>query len=376
MLVLCVSVPAASAASWTVQKTQQPPLSAVSGSAYAVFNAVSCPSTTFCIAVGDYSSAGGGRTLAERWNGTTWAVQNTLNYQPVVSDVLDAVSCASPTACMAVGNYHTSSAYASPSLPLAEFWDGTSWTLEPVPNPASSYLTQLRGVSCSSATACTAVGLYPSGDNQVPLVETWDGSRWQIQAAPAASSGSSVLNSVSCVSSSACIAVGDDEILQLSTFAERWDGTSWTPQTPPNQTTAPGGDNFFNAVSCASASACVAAGGWLDNQHRGYYGLAEGWDGSNWTLQTVSPDIGFLSGLSCPSGSACVAVGEDNSGSAPVAAGWDGSSWTTQSLPTNNARLNAVSCASATACTAVGVTFKQVPFALYSETVPLALRYS
>ena len=35
---------------------------------------VSCPSASFCLAVGSYTGAlGGGRSLAEEWNGTRWA---------------------------------------------------------------------------------------------------------------------------------------------------------------------------------------------------------------------------------------------------------------------------------------------------------------
>ena len=42
--------------------------------------AVSCASSSACTAVGDLAS-GGSRTatLAERWNGVSWAIQNTLN---------------------------------------------------------------------------------------------------------------------------------------------------------------------------------------------------------------------------------------------------------------------------------------------------------
>ncbi len=39
---------------------------------------------------------------------------------------------------------------------MIESWDGTSWSVVPSPNPATD--DGLEGVSCVSATACTAVG--------------------------------------------------------------------------------------------------------------------------------------------------------------------------------------------------------------------------
>ena len=59
-----------------------------------------------------------------------------------------------------------------------------TWT---VANSANATLTggNIESVSCSSATACTAVGtdLNPSGVD-VTLAERWDGTSWQRQATP------------------------------------------------------------------------------------------------------------------------------------------------------------------------------------------------
>ena len=62
-----------------------------------------------------------------------------------------------------------------PDLTLVEHWDGSAWTIEPSPNPPAvgAYLT---GVSCTTATACTAVGHYQNGLNMdVTLVERYTG---------------------------------------------------------------------------------------------------------------------------------------------------------------------------------------------------------
>jgi hypothetical protein len=41
---------------------------------------------------------------------------------------------------------------------LAETWNGTRWTLQATPAPAGSLTSMLNGMSCSPAGACTAVG--------------------------------------------------------------------------------------------------------------------------------------------------------------------------------------------------------------------------
>jgi hypothetical protein len=47
-------------------------------------------------------------TLAERWNGSSWAIQSTPNPTGARSNILYGVSCPSTTACTAVGDYKSS----------------------------------------------------------------------------------------------------------------------------------------------------------------------------------------------------------------------------------------------------------------------------
>ena len=102
------------------------------GSPDSRLGGVSCRSATDCTAVGTYSGTSAAeQTLAEHWDGSNWAVQPTPN--PVgMSAELDAVSCASSTSCTAVGVSITQSSRPH-SRPLAEHWDGSSWTIQYVP---------------------------------------------------------------------------------------------------------------------------------------------------------------------------------------------------------------------------------------------------
>src|SRR5205085_2766283 len=57
----------------------------------------------------------------------------------------------------------------------------SGWSILPVSAPAAS--ASLTSVSCTSVSACTAVGGFTTvpGNASTPLVERWDGSSWTVQ---------------------------------------------------------------------------------------------------------------------------------------------------------------------------------------------------
>jgi hypothetical protein len=219
---------------------------------------VSCTSATACTAVGYYLNASNVYvTLAERWNGTAWAVQPIPNPAGATSyQSLYGVSCTSATACTAVGNYHNASGVY---VTMAEQWNGTAWAVQPTPNPAGA---NLYGVSCTSGTACTAVGSYLNTRGvTVTLVERWNGTVWAIQSTPnRAGAKLSSLHGVSCTSATACTAIGDfgNATSVSAPFGERWNGTAWAMQSTPNPAGAT--QSYLHGVSCTSVTACTAIG--------------------------------------------------------------------------------------------------------------------
>jgi hypothetical protein len=123
------------------------------------------------------SGSGIGLTLAERWNGSSWAVRATPNPAGATQSFLNAVSCISATACTAVGIYTDS---GGNNLTLAERWDGSNWAIQATPNPSVASASYLLGLSCTAATACIAVGDYlnsgvsvTSGTRYMTLAERW-----------------------------------------------------------------------------------------------------------------------------------------------------------------------------------------------------------
>jgi hypothetical protein len=309
---------------------------------------VSCGSQSSCIAVG---SADGG-ALAERWDGTAWTVTPLPTPAEATGSILRAVSCTGPTFCTAVGAYTN----ANPGLTvLIEMWDGTSWAIVGTPSSGDN---GLAAVSCSSATACLAVGGGVSGG----LAEVWNGVAWMLTPAPP------VAWSVSCVSASDCTAVGWGT-------ATRWDGADWvalpTPATPPILPSQP----LLLGISCTSASDCVAVGA---NGFGGTSGFrmisstTERWNGSTWTADALpsAPYWVALAAVSCSSPNACLAVGVGAStlriawwsllwpfaggGGAP-ALRWDGVAWTSQEPTTGTLpELDAITCLAPGSCIAVG----------------------
>lgn len=349
------TIPASANTGWVIQPTPNP-----SGATTSLLNGVSCTSASACTAVGAYTSASGYRALAERWNGSSWKIQPT----PSPADTEDSllllgVSCTSATSCTAVGEHLTSSG----SLPLAERWNGTSWEIQPTSVPTGTTSAELLGVNCTSATACTAVGRFDNDGRGLTLAERWNGSSWKVQSTPSPSPQINLLEGIACTTATNCIAVGTYET-SFDTdlpLAERWNGSSWKiQQTPsPADTEAAG----LHSVSCTSASACTAVGTISTAIRVG--ALAERWNGTAWKIESVpnpAGQTGSLYGVKCSSGTRCTAIGNSQSSSidTTLAETWNGSSWNIQRTPPppgGSGNFTAVSCISATRCTAVGLWF-------------------
>jgi hypothetical protein len=349
---------------WSIQSTPNP------GAATSELVGVSCASANACTAVGYYLTTTTQVTLAEHWNGATWSVQSTPN--PNTSSQLSAVSCASPTSCTAVGSYYDSS--LGDNVMLAEYWNGTGWSIQSRANPAGATYSELLGVSCPTTSACTAVGAFGSAPaSGLALGERWNGSSWTVESVPnPAGDGSSQLSGVSCTSAHSCTATGSyvNSSGNQVTLAEGWNGTSWAVQPTP----APPGSQYSQllAVSCQSINACTAVGDYSDapggitGPGITYPTLAERWNGRSWILKSSPNAAGaqtsLLSAVACASSSsACTAVGDhaNRSGNeVTLAESWNGTSWSLQlsADPTGKAtsQLSAISCSSASACTGVG----------------------
>ena len=223
--------------------------------------AVSCVSAVACTAVGlvgndaggsNNGNATAGHTLVEHWNGATWLIIHAPN--PSAGGELNAVACVSPTDCMAVGNsFGSGGGRTNNKATLVEHWNGEKWSITPSPDRGV-----LHAVSCVSVTDCIAVGATGGGT----LIERWNGQKWSVTHSLTASSGGGELSGVSCVSATGCTAVGTSVDAPVSgtdvnvTLVEHWNGKRWSIEHSPN----PVGGGALDAVSCVSATRCVAVG--------------------------------------------------------------------------------------------------------------------
>jgi hypothetical protein len=217
-------------------------------------------SSTFCAAVGTYvNTAGVTQTLIEAWNGSSWTVVPSANAGSG-SNSLQSVSCASSTSCMAVGSATTASGQAQS---LVEMWDGSSWSVASSPD----YGTMgdgLTAVSCPATNVCVAGGGYETAPGMdQPLLGTWNGQGWSVDATPLPGSSEAAITNLSCASSTACVAVGGGQTTSYAgaTLVDAWNGSAWqATMTSPD----PEADSLLG-VWCAGAAVCTIVGSYTDS---------------------------------------------------------------------------------------------------------------
>jgi hypothetical protein len=364
--VVAPAVGASTVESATARTAQHAGAPATSPPEESFVSAVACSSPNACTAMGDYVTEGPILPEALRWNGLTWNKQDILS-EGSAGTFLFGVSCDSATHCVAVGYYETASLSITP---LAEVWNGTSWQVMPSPNPAGSSGGGLDAVSCLATTFCTVAGWYEVGNSvaSTPLAEVWNGTSWSSETVPFPGAhekdAEAILDAVSCWSRTACSAVGyhgDTNQAIQRPLAESWNGTTWSVQRVPFPAAAKARSSNLESISCASAASCVGLGYYGSGAKT--IGVAVKWNGKRWSdLSIAAPHGGtlaFLNSISCVSSRWCAGVGSYHlaTGYATLAETWNGHFWTIASTPNTVQKgngLNAVSCTSTVACNAVG----------------------
>lgn len=223
---------------------------------------------------------------------------------------LRSVSCVRRTWCVAVGN--TGDPYSGIPDPLAELWNGSSWTEMPSVAPPGANGEILLGVSCVTTRFCAAVG----GGDDSSLFEMWDGTTWRTVG-----SGEVELSGVACRTTHFCVAVSESEASggqSPSGLSEVWNGKGWRlvkTVRPPDARWS-----YLTGVSCPSRSFCLAVGQFQKNNNQ-YRTLVERFRAGSWKL-LPSPNLhhggnykdDHLQGVSCGSPRYCLAVGYYDAG--------------------------------------------------------------
>lgn len=260
-----------------------------------------------------------------------------------------------------------------------------------VASPAGiSGIGELRGVYCTSASNCWAVGDFLMTNNaDVNQMLHWNGRKWSRHAVPSPGGTKidafSELLAVRCASPGSCWAVGeyDRNGAQLNQVL-RWNGRKWLAAAAIPQ---PGGTadqdiNELRDVSCTAADSCWAGGDFGTESASGEVQLNEAlhWNGKRWSRVTTpnpagtgATDENAIESIRCTSASDCWAVGSygTDAGSDVLfneVLHWTGRKWTVVTVPDPGGSatldfsvLRSVSCTAPSSCKAAGSYGSNLP---------------
>ena len=267
--------------------------------------AVSCVDAADCTAVGGGED---GEPMYWTESSGTWGPVTELA-EPGAR--FDAVSCTDASDCTAVGQADISGHdYAIYASEVAGTWSAVT---------VLSSLSVFNGVSCTDADDCVAVGIGTNGADATPLVDVETAGTWG-PVTELTAPLDSTLSAVSCASTASCVAVGadDDGPIELTETSGSWGAaTQFTTPAP--------GSGVFEGVSCTTTTACTAVG--YDHANTDpytppqaiYATTATGaWSAA--TELTSTTGAASLGAVSCSSATECVAVGQNALEGASVAA--------------------------------------------------------
>ena len=332
---------------------------------FVISGRISCATPTSCLGIGETTASGKEAQVVAVWNGTAWRAAAIPTPKPAALINLAAVSCRSASRCVLVGASITP---AGAELPYALTWNGKSLTPTAAPPlPRGSGATSLTGISCVSATSCTAVADSQGGAGAGPLlVETWNGAKWTLHTANIPGRVRIVYpGAVSCHFATFCVIVGETytSLGGVPTmFLADWNGAGLTVM----KAAVPAGaaDVTLNDASCPAATFCAVAG--LSSNPSGAPGFAfiEMWNGKSWTATKMATAKGgaALYGVSCRADTSCAAVGSSGPSATAqaTALSYNGKTWTAQEVPgpgTGKASyFFGVNCLRAGQCVAIGET--------------------
>jgi hypothetical protein len=201
---------------------------------------------------------------------------------------LSAVAASSATDAWAVGEFEGTD---SLEHPLAEHWNGSSWTTTQMPTPGQQD-NSLSGVAELSPTNVWAVGAQTNGAGAThPLIERWNGAQWSVVPAPNITATSATLSGVAGSSAGDVWAVGDATTITNQNIAIQlplllhWNGSSWSVAQGAGLPGQQPGTSYFAQLS--GVVALAANNAWAVGSVPAQFGqsvLIEHWNGSTWSL--------------------------------------------------------------------------------------------
>src|SRR6516225_3734510 len=271
--------------------------------------------------------------LAEHFNGTSWSVVST----PLVASggpipptaKFYGVAAAASNDVWAVG-FRFGPNNPDNGESLIENWNGSSWSV--VPSPTSTVEnTSLKAVAAISPSNVWAVG----GNAGNVLVEHFDGKNWSVVHSPVFGSGEATAISAD--------SANDIWVLDGGTFLH-FDGTKWS-----SVASAIGNPTENTSVTALSPTNVWAVGTVVAGRTGGRHpttiakAAIEHWDGTSWSIvASPNPNPGgssSLDGIAAISANDIWAVGGIGLPKT-LTEHWDGTSWSIIPSPSPAANQN------------------------------------
>jgi hypothetical protein len=177
---------------------------------YNELPALSCSSATDCTLAGfsrSFSGTPADKPSLYHWNGTAWT-----SFAPPggIDGAVLGISCPTAGFCLAVGRR------TDQKLPILLSWNGTSWrNLTPPAATTGTAPLILNLVSCASATECVAVGGPADSSNGGLAATTWSGiwnsGAWTTVGLGSMPIGAKIL-SLDCPTTTRCVGVGSSSL--------------------------------------------------------------------------------------------------------------------------------------------------------------------
>lgn len=339
--VVCMTLVAGVLGLGSLSSMGQPPRGVTAASSAGLYGelyglAVVSPSDVWAVGTGD------GRTLTEHWDGSTWTrVPSPSPYKGAV-DTLTGVTAVSSRDVWAVGAAQTE----NDTRAFIEHWNGTRWSVVPVPHVEGETFKELFGVSGVAADDVWAVGDYSTVTTHRTLILHWDGSAWSHVSSPSPFPhvGAHLLG-VSAVSADDVWAAGyfGNRRMQGRNLVVHWDGHVWSRASIPD---LGGANDGLVGVSASSADEVWSVG--VSVSPRGHQrATTQHFDGARWVdVPNVNPDgdLVDLSAVSARSHHDAWAVGIacKKNDCATFTEHWGGSSWRRVASPGPDGSYNAL----------------------------------
>ena len=174
------------------------------------------------------------QTLVEHWDGNTWSIIASPNVDPFNSE-FSGIAALTSNDVWAVGSYVNGSALQT----LTEHWNGSAWSIVPSPN-LSDNENVLDGVTAIASNDAWAIGDYrlTSSSAYQALAEHWDGSTWSVVPIPNVGASDNIHLGVAAVSSGDAWTVGQyrDSSSVNRTLVQRYNACVASPTVTPTQT--------------------------------------------------------------------------------------------------------------------------------------------